>query len=520
MKRIATLILIAAGCAWTQAPDPLDVRGVVLEPNTNLPVAGAQVTLYEFVEDETRLVIRKVYATTSTDARGAFQFHAARFGDYFVDAKKNGYLYQLFGGPGDINSEAAETTLSLSASQTPREIKFYLWRPGELTGRVIDEDGKPVAGLRVWATTSVNLDALQQHSAITDASGAFTIAKLTPDRYLLRTSPKAGDFEIVMPSFTEADLKVVDQDYETSSWPTPVSPGASTSVGTITVRKTSYYRAHVTVLGEECGPKEGWQFSAVTATSLPRYSVVLCAKEFLVRNLKPGSYWFNVTNMQDGEKNRQGLAPVEVRSENVEVKLTTAPGATVSVQLVAIEGGTLPALQRIAVLAAPSIQGLFNGPATPVSEGKFLIKNMAATPYRIGVLGLTGKYYAKEFRYNGIPAPDGMITPSPDGRLEIVIDDQGAMVTGSVIDGDKPANRPRVVLLDNRRSVVGNALGDQEGKFQITGLAPGEYRILAFPESYATFPDNIARFLDSAEKVTLERGGVQNFSLKLSDPTR
>jgi hypothetical protein len=88
MLALIPCFALAAACAWAQAGDPLDVRGLVLEPGTNLPIGGAQVTLYEFVEDQTRLIVRTVSATTTTDARGIFQFHAHHFGDYFLEAKK------------------------------------------------------------------------------------------------------------------------------------------------------------------------------------------------------------------------------------------------------------------------------------------------------------------------------------------------------------------------------------------------------------------------------------------------
>ncbi len=376
--RLGLFVVLAAGLVRAQTVDPLDVRGVVLEPGTNLPVVGAQVTLYEFGEDESRFVVRKVYATTGTDSRGTFQFHAERFGDYFLDAKKEGYIPTTAGLPGDSNPEAAESSLNLSKNQPPAEVKFFLMRPGELTGRVVDEDGKPVAGLSVAATTSVNLPMFQQPKAITDQDGSFTIAKLTPDRYLLHISPKSGDSEIVMTTFTEDDRKVVDQDLGTSYWPggadaqsaspIPVSPGASTSLGTITVRKAAYYRAHVSVVADDC---RTWQFSVNSATSPAHWVAIPCAKEFLVRNLKPGSYWFVLTNGQDGEKNQQALVPVEITRENVDVTLTLTPAVMVSGRFVAVDDGKLPELKGVTIMATPTITGAFSEPAQPDSEGKF-----------------------------------------------------------------------------------------------------------------------------------------------------
>ncbi len=67
--------------------------------------------------------------------------------------------------------------------------------------------------------------------------------------------------------------------------------------------------------------------------------------------------------------------------------------------------------------------------------------------------------------------------------------------------------------------------GDNGGNFQITGLEPGEYRVLAVPST--PLPDGqqisspmLTKLWSSAEKVTVERGGSQNVMLKLSDPLR
>jgi len=56
-------------------------------------------------------------------------------------------------------------------------------------------------------------------------------------------------------------------------------------------------------------------------------------------------------------------------------------------------------------------------------------------------------------------------------------------------------------------------------------LPPGEYRILAvqsapLPDGQQIGPPMLTRLWSAAEKVTLERGGSQSVSLKLSDPLR
>jgi hypothetical protein len=250
-------LVLAAGWVCAQTSDPLEIRGVVVEPPLNLGIAGVQVTLYEFTPDQTKTVRSKTVATTSTDGRGTFRFRAEHYGDYSLDIQKEGYTES--GGP---------ATLRRGGPQ--KELHFSIWRPGELTGRVIDEDNKPVEGIGVVVYDQERFDL--EPSVFTDKDGIFTAKSLPPRQYLVRIGPKARDLTTVTP-FTEDDFKVVDRDFETSFWPggldspqfgsaLSVGPGISANLGTIRIRKVAYYRLHVSVAGGECGPNVSWNFAA------------------------------------------------------------------------------------------------------------------------------------------------------------------------------------------------------------------------------------------------------------------
>jgi hypothetical protein len=160
------------------------------------------------------------------------------------------------------------------------------------------------------------------------------------------------------------------------------------------------------------------------------------------------------------------------------------------------------------------------------TEGKFTVRNLWGVPHDLSVQGLGGRYYVKEIRDNGVLMTDGMVTPVTGAQaqnLEIVLDDRPATITGSVRDGDKPVRKPFVLvvrlpftegdpLMNSERPV-----GDDQGRFQISGLAPGEYRVIALTRNIMnTQVSN--RLLMRAEKVILERGGSQSVSLKIVEP--
>lgn len=56
-----------------------------------------------------------------------------------------------------------------------------------------------------------------------------------------------------------------------------------------------------------------------------------------------------------------------------------------------------------------------------------------------------------------------------------------ASITGTVEDDEKPTANAFVLLLPIRKSqAVCRAVSDQKGRFEVTGIAPGEYTLFAF----------------------------------------
>ncbi len=520
-RRIALYLAFVAGFVCAQSDDKPEIRGTVTDPSLNIGVAGAEITLFEFLLDAEKTVVRTQIATTSTDTRGEFRLPLDHFGEYLVEVKKEGYSIP------SVLSGDAFARADVNRDHPTQNLRFLLSQPGEITGRVLDEDGNPVASLRVgiqMRDSPIPADIVP--GGVTGQDGSFRLTKLPAGQYSIRISPKAGDFETVTTQFSEDDLKIVDQDFDAGAdSPVTVSPGATTNVGTITVRKVPYYRAHVSVAGANCSPNEGWSFSVRSRTNpvLSPNIGVPCQNDFLVRNLRPGSYRFALRTVKTEEKGNLGLAEVEITRENVEVSLVMMQAIEIRGRIIAAEGVTLPKFQRMGIL----MRGRFDSGFGAVdAEGKFTLETFWGMPLDSSVRGLDGRYYVKEIRYNGLVMADGIVTPIPGApvqNLEIVLDDQPATITGSVRDGDKPVSKPFVLvvkwpfaegdpLLNSERPAA-----DEQGRFQISGLAPGEYRVIALSRSIVNTQIS-NQLLNHAEKITLERGSVQNVSLKIVEP--
>jgi len=544
----ALLLALGAGLAWAQSTPQLEVRGTVVEAGVG--VGGATVTLYQFGTEPALATTRSVFATAVTDPRGTFRLQPTRLGQYYLEVKKEDYFNANFEEHGAGSRDAAGDSVNLTLERPSQEFRFSMTRLGELRGRVIDENGTPMAGLRLIVHPPASTPSPEWADAVADKDGYFAAPKLKPGTYLVRIMPQRAPLEIV-PRFSATDLKIVDQDLETSEWPgggeersatpVPVNPGGSVSVGTITVRKALYYRAHVSVLPGDCQPGEKWSFAAIQPAGpetpyIPTLDVP-CTKEFLVRNLGPGSYLFALTSGRNAETNRWAHAPVEITRENVGVALTMSAGMDIDGRVTTADGTPLPPAVKMGIEVMPDIQGftdflLFGTrPVTPDARGRFVIKGLQGDRHRVTVEGPGGNYYVKEIRHNGLAAIDGLIrlAPGAPAQLEIVIDDESASVTGLVTDGGKAASEAVIAAVkwpvpagDNLLSLLRSARGaaDDQGRFRIDGLQPGEYRVLALPRDAVKRlnPESFISLLSRGEKITVERGSSQSISIKIVQP--
>jgi hypothetical protein len=540
LSRVALCFLISFGFGRAQSSDALEIRGVITEPGpgVDLGVAAAQVTLFEFGADPAHATERTTVATSLTDGSGAFQFHPAHFGTYYVEVKKDGYLAKSFSGPTVAPADSTGDIVNLDRNHRSQEFHFSLMRLGELRGRVVDDEGKPLVGVRLQAH-AVSSDWPSFAAAVTDKDGNFVAEKLTPGNYLVRMFPQHAGPIAILQEFSNDDLNGVDEDLEASEWPggfdersanpVTVSSGASMSVGLITPRTVTYYRARVSVRAEDCTAGEQWDFFEIPASETSGFALPMkapCGKDFLVRNLKPGSYWFFLSNGPKGEKYQWAHASVEVTRKNLEIALTMSPGVELSGKVVAAEGAELPG-NRPTIRLEPLIRINFGTAAALDPTGKFVVKNLESVPHQVAAGGLSGKYYVEEIRQDGRAVADGIITPTPGSRLEIVIDDKAATLTGSVASADQPRSRISVIAAkwppvrhQDGTFLTHEAAGDQQGRFQISGLAPGEYRVVALaPSAGARLSmDLLMRLLDGGQTVTLDRSGSQDVSLKLTNP--
>jgi uncharacterized GH25 family protein len=146
------LLLVVPSLVFAQTPTLPDARsearketctlsGTVVRKPDGAPLKGATVWLGSDESHE-----RTIATTTAADGRFALRNVPA--GLYTLTVHRNGYVDAQYGQkkPNDPGS-----MLTLRPGQELADLVFKLGRTGVITGRVFDEDGEPMQGIRVHA---------------------------------------------------------------------------------------------------------------------------------------------------------------------------------------------------------------------------------------------------------------------------------------------------------------------------------------------------------------------------------
>jgi hypothetical protein len=215
---------------------------------------------------------------------------------------------------------------------------------------------------------------------------------------------------------------------------------------------------------------------------------------------------------------RIGHVPVEVRSANVEgIVAVTSPGSSVTGRI-RVEGQTdwtrafLSISNRHYASIQPSSNGvrpLMPGVPQPTNslinpEGTFRIDNVMPGEYRLEIGSLRPAFYVKEARFAGVDilARRFKYSGNVRGSLEILLSGSVGSVEGILTNNQmSAATGVQVVLVPekmrHRIELFKSAVTDQNGRFNVPNVAPGDYKVYAWEavELYRWFdPDFLKDF--------------------------
>jgi hypothetical protein len=256
---------------------------------------------------------------------------------------------------------------------------------------------------------------------------------------------------------------------------------------------------------------------------------------FAIRNVPPGSYYLYASwsERESGEWHR-ARRELEVGNSDVEgVSITISRGVDVSGRIT-WEDTPSSDFDHLRVDLRPLEQDSIGIPGQPVKpDGTFRFRNVPEGSYRpvVHLFGPQDTFYLKSTRYGTTTVADTgfAVQPGADQTLELTMSSRPAKLDGVVLDADSlPAFGVTVVIIPdppNRKveEKYKSATTDQNGKFALAGITPGDYKVFSWDSVEesgwfnADWYDSewLKPYENKGESVHLEESDQKSINLKL-----
>jgi hypothetical protein len=528
------------------------IRGQIVAADTGRPLRRARVTI------QSAELGQEGRKATSTDLNGRFEFTEVRASRYRVFATRGGYLQLDYGQrrPGEQGRP-----LQVSEGELVEKVDFALPRMSVISGRVLDETGDPIEGVRVFAVRSMFFDGRRRMVPVngnafvsTDETGTFRITRMPPGTYYVQATTREtwttkengvdrvlGYVPTYAPSVTQAESArrvTVGVGQEVSGVDVMLVPGRTARVSGIALDSAGRPFKRVTLRDEVRGLGFASFGSGPDVTVNPDGS-------FSAKDVPPGDYVLTATRMEEDPSGPPEIAelPISVDSLDLEgLTLRGSSGGRISGR-VRFDGELPPRLSTIRVVVnqplrgqpSPNQLGLARGSAGPGAgyireDGTFELLHVFG-PARFQMT-LPDGWMVKSVIADGRDVADELFDLDSNEEIrdvEIVVGDHAPRIDGQLLNPRGQPLRDATVLIfstdrnrwfETSRSVRA-ARPDQQGKWQITGLPNGEYLAVALDYVEDRAWDD-AEFLEGLQrygrKLTIIDGASQTIPLRLTTP--
>ena len=164
------------------------IVGRVIDASSGAPLPGATVNLGG------AQLPGIVPPRLMTDPQGRFIYRNLPAGSYVLNVTKPGYLN---GAYGRRRHDGPTRRVELAAGERTADVAILMWRPGAITGTIVDEVGEPMVSVTVRAfrrTRVAGRMVLRSEgtTAETDDRGIYRFSGLQPGEYLIAVPAALG----------------------------------------------------------------------------------------------------------------------------------------------------------------------------------------------------------------------------------------------------------------------------------------------------------------------------------------
>ncbi|HEX3703710.1 MAG TPA: carboxypeptidase-like regulatory domain-containing protein [Vicinamibacterales bacterium] len=518
------------------------LRGHVLAGDTGQPLRQARLILMPMdgrggVSGGT--VGGSTNHVTMTDANGAYEFRELPAGRYTLTASKSPYIGLSYG---QTHPFEGGTTLTVQDDQTLERIDFSLPRGSVVRGRALDEYGEPLSNLQVAALRSQTIGGRRQlmpsgRMVLTDDLGEFRLFGLQPGDYVVqavwRKFPGAVGAADDGVGYAPTYFPATTQEAEAQR----IAVGIGTTVSDVTIMMSPTTTASIsgTVVDSHGQPMVGVLMVGkriAGGTNSAAGVQIRPDGSFVARNLTPGEYILQgvprplteeaaVMNLTVAGADIADLRLVASRAVSVTGRIVVDPGQPLATNALSV------VMESTSPDATMSFLGL--GPGKVLDDNTFALKSGPGVK-RVRVFNLPTGWNVRAVRLGGVDVTDSGIDIKPGedvGGVDVELTGRLTSIVGRVTDAHGDAAHDYTALIfPQDQSLWSNAaryikIGrpDQDGRFTVAGLPPGDYVAVALAHIDAAKigdPDFLNSLRSGARTFSLGEAETKPLDLKLS----